>query len=121
MSGDGTRGRGSDGEERTGWDRAWGDRRVKTIVGPLKIKTDPALGRVVSAIIAADPAEYADLVPRLVDECPICGEPTKGTPRLASSLHPTYKSGFKHGQGVWAHVTCFANCPDSDEPAPIPW
>ncbi len=96
--------------------------QTATVVGWVKIETDEALfGKVISAIIAEEPASFADTVPRLFDECPLCGRPTMGTPRLAASLNPTYENGFRHGQGVWAHVACFEDCPESNEPAPIPW
>jgi hypothetical protein len=78
-------------------------------------------GAVVAATICQCPSQYIEKVWRESDACPICGEATAGAERLVALLFRTHASGFGHGVGVWVHRSCFETCPETGEPAPIPW
>ena len=116
-------------DDRKEWDHAWGSQRHRRIDTPVTIdvksnlsKDTLSFGRVVSATISEDPAEFSDQVLRENDECPICGQTTIGMKRCAASLHPEFENGISNiSFGVWAHVKCLDSCPDIDGPAPIPW
>jgi hypothetical protein len=75
----------------------------------------------VSFTISLDPPEFADRAWRESSRCPVCGGATSPQSRQAASIHPTWPSGFSLGIGVWVHQDCFEQCPETDQPAPIPW
>lgn len=111
-------------DNRSEWDRAWSNRPHRRLDTALKIDITQGLdfGKVVSATISEDPAEFSDQVLRQYAECPICGQTTVGMSRLAANLHPLFETGISNiSTGVWVHDNCFESCPDTGEPSPIPW
>lgn len=110
--------------DRVEWDRAWSSRPHRRLDTPLRIDVTSGLqlGRVVSVTISEDPPEFSDRVLRPFDECPVCGQTTVGKSRRASSVHPVFENGISNiSIGAWVHIDCFESCPDTGEPAPIPW
>lgn len=71
---------------------------MKAVARLLAVKHD--LGEVLSATITTDPPQYAHLITRTAEECPICGAPTTRSARLAASVHPTFEGGLTVGIGV---------------------
>ena len=54
-------------------------------------------------------------------QCPVCGELTTETDRIAAYVSLKYRSKeseepIKLGFAVWAHKVCVESCPESDEP-----
>ena len=114
-----------DGKDREEWDRIWRAMPHRRLTSPPKAGLGgDALGRFgepVSCTISQDPPLFRDRAWRESERCPICGERTSGKERLPASLHPRWASGLSVGLGVWVHRICFESCPDTGEPAPIPW
>jgi hypothetical protein len=111
-------------EDRAEWDCAWSSQSHRRLDTPLKIDltSDLRLGKIVSATISEDPPEFSDQGFRQCDECPICGQTTVGMLRRAASVHPEFETGISNlSLGVWVHNECFEQCPETGEPAPIPW
>jgi hypothetical protein len=115
-----------DGEDREQWDRSWRamphhrlTSRPKTDLRSLDALS--GWGDPVSVTISQDPPQFCDRSWRESECCPICGERTSGAGRLPANLHPVWASGRTVGIGVWVHRTCFERCPNTGEPAPIPW
>jgi len=119
-----------DGEDREEWDRAWSARTLRSLPGECKLDLQFARWlplKVAPITIAADPPEFAARGWRESDVCPVCGESTLGSVRIAACLYVAFENlegdsrGFKFGVGVWAHQSCFESCPDTGRPAGIPW
>ena len=116
-------------DAREQWDRAWSSQRHYRINTPLEIDAGKALscdnlslGKTISATISEDPLAFSDRVLRLFDDCPLCGQPTKGMNRIEASLHPEFENGICNiSIRVWVHKECIEMCPVIDGPAPIPW
>ena len=112
-------------EDRSEWDRAWRAAEHRRLNTPLKIEILQDLiggwGLPVSITVSLDPHEFAELVWRDSELCPVCGGTTLGLTRLAASLNLTFANGRCLGIGVWVHPPCFENCPDAGAPAPVPW
>jgi hypothetical protein len=115
----------TENDDRTAWDRAWASMPHRRLLAPPKVAVSDSFvasfGKIVSVTISADPAAYSEKNWRQSEVCPVCGTTTAGKDRLAASLHPTFENGFSYGLGVWVHPSCFENCPDAEEPTPIPW
>lgn len=114
------------GEDRGEWDRSWRAMPHRRLTSPPQagLGSLDALrgwGDPVSVTISQDPPEFCDRSWRESEYCAICGERTSDEGRLPASLHPAWASGRSVGVGVWVHRTCFERCPDTGEPAPIPW
>ena len=111
-------------DDRVEWDRAWSSqshRRLETLLN-IDVTSGLPVGKVVSVNISEDPPEFSDRGFRQSDECPVCGRMTVGMPRRAASVHPKFESSLINiSIGVWVHDKCFESCPDTGEPAPIPW
>jgi hypothetical protein len=114
-----------DGKDREDWDRSWSAMPHRHLSSPPKTDLSGDMlsrfGHPVSFTISQDPPQFCDLAWRESEYCPICGERTFAEERLPASLYPRWASGLRVGLGVWVHRTCFANCPDTGSPAPIPW
>jgi hypothetical protein len=116
-------------DDREQWDQAWSSQRHYCINTPLKIDVGKALsddnlslGKIISRTISEDPLAFSNRVFRPFDDCPLCGQPTKGMNRIAASLHPEFENGIRNiSIGVWVHKKCIEMCPVIDGPAPIPW
>jgi len=112
-------------EDRTAWDQAWRAMPHRRLESSPRIDVGREFGDhfgdLLSVTISLDPPEYSQRTWRESESCPVCGDPTTGSERLPASLHPIFASGFRYGLGVWVHRTCFENCRDTGEPAPIPW
>ena len=91
------------------------------LLAPPKIGIAGEFGDPVSVTISQNPEEFSDKFWRESEVCPVCGETTAASPRLSANLYPTFSNGLSFGMGVWVHSACFYNCPDSGEPAPVPW
>jgi hypothetical protein len=79
------------------------------------------LQKLQAVTIADDPPEFAALVYRVSEICPVCDESTAGHVRIGASLDVTFESGLNFGMGVWVHPACFESCADTGIPARIPW
>ena len=114
-----------DGKDRDEWDRRWKAMPHRRLGSPPKIVLIDDLlrrfGDPDSFTVSEDPPRFCSRVGRNSECCPICGEPTSNTERLPASLHPRWANGLSVGFGVWVHRACFESCPDTGEPAPIPW
>jgi len=113
---------------RKEWDLAWRSRTQRqlpaapqTYFRDIDLFQGPALGPPVAFTISDDPPEFAGRIFRQSEICPVCGHSTAGQPRVAASMHLTFEIGFSPTLGVWAHTTCFEQCPDTGQRAPIPW
>jgi hypothetical protein len=113
------------GKDREEWDRSWSAMQHRHLTSPPKTgfssDTLSRSGEFVSYTISEDPPHFSDRVGRESEYCPICGEWTAGEERLPATLHPRWASGLSVGLWVWVHRTCFESCPDTGDPAPIPW
>ena len=113
------------GKDREDWDRHWRAMPHRRLSLPPKagvgVDVLGGFGEPISYTISQDPPEFCDRIGRESERCPICGEQTAREERLPACLHPRWASGLSIGFGVWVHRACFMNCPDTDEPAPIPW
>lgn len=110
-------------DDREEWDRIWGtvtQHRLPPGI-QLDLGDDQAFGRVGSVAISEDPPQFSDRVWRETAVCPVCGCSTVGMQRVAATVHLAFDSGFQLGKGVWVHRSCFESCPDTGQPAPIPW
>lgn len=113
-----------DGKDREEWDRGWSSMPHRHLAKWSKFELwDPRghLGEPISITISQDPPQFADWVKRGSEPCPVCGEPTSATDRLAATLSPRWANGVRFGIGVWIHRICFESLPDVGGPAPIPW
>ncbi len=110
-------------DDRETWEQAWRNCSHRRIESPIRIDVglDSDFGKIVSVTISENPAEFSDKGWRETDYCPICGQTTVGAQRLAATIHPTFETGFSYGVGVWVHGLCFEKCPETGEPALIPW
>ena len=112
-----------DGKDRDEWNRLWRARTQRLLPYGCQLN----LGRqgssqgLTAVTIAENPPEFAELVFRDSDICPICGESTADCARVAASLDLTFEAGLNFGMGVWAHRECFEACSDTGEPARVPW
>lgn len=119
----------SEDSDRESWDKLWSSQRYFRINMPLKMNLSKTFGTggmsletILSATISEDPQVYSDQVFRSSDECPICGQSTSESNRVAASLHPEIENGIKNiSFRVWVHNTCLEGCQILHEPAPIPW
>jgi hypothetical protein len=118
-----------DGEDRVEWDAAWSRQSYRKLELPLKVERvrsinelESGCGKMVSATISEDPVEFSDLVIREIDSCPICGQETIPTERVAACIHPEFQNGLRNiSIGVWVHKDCFQSCSVIEGPAPVPW
>jgi len=118
-----------DGEDRAEWDATWSRQSYRKLELPLKVEgvrsfneLQADFGRMVSATISEDPAEFSDLVMREIDSCPICGLETTPIDRLAACIHPEFQNGARNiSLGIWVHKRCFQSCSVIEGPAPVPW
>jgi hypothetical protein len=112
-------------DDRISWNKAWASMPHRRLPAPTRIALEVSLvasfGEAVSASISQDPPQYSNSNWRKSEDCPVCDATTDATKRFAATLHPTFANGFTCGVGVWVHESCFSNCPDAEEPAPIPW
>jgi hypothetical protein len=106
------------------WVRAWSVMPHRRLALPPAVEIDlhglDRLDGPVSFTISLDPVQVCDKVWRGSECCPICGKLTSRDERLAATLK-LWRTRGCIGVGVWVHRTCFESCPDTDEPAPVPW
>jgi hypothetical protein len=118
-----------DGADRAEWDAAWSRQSHRKLELPLKVEgirsineLQSGFGKMVSATISEDPAEFSGLVLREIDSCPICGRETMPIERVAACIHPEFQNGVRNFSiGVWVHNRCFQRLSVIEGPAPVPW
>ena len=96
---------------------------VKDLVTEVDLKQllQADFGEILTATISLNPQQFSEKLYKSSEICPICGKTTLGVERLSAILNPKFNTGLAIVYGVWLHPLCFRDCPDSDEPAPIPW
>lgn len=117
----------TDADDRAEWDRLWGARTLRRLPGECRLALPAPSSN--ATTLAPDPVEFADRVPRESEVCPVCGQSTAGSVRVAASLtvewtlpadYPADRK-LSYLLGVWVHQFCFDCCPDTGQPAGIPW
>jgi hypothetical protein len=116
-----------DGKDRDEWNRLWRARAQRLLPDGCKLNLN--LGHNLSSLkltavsIAYDPPEFAGLVFRASEACPICGKSTAKCARVAATLNLTFafEDRLSLGMGVWAHRPCFESCSYTGEPGCVPW
>ena len=109
--------------DRSDWDRAWGAQTVRLLPDGCKLDVSHHFPgqKLCEVTIAIDPPQYADRPWRESEICPVCGQATLTTERIAASLDVKYEQGLRVGMGVWAHKECIEICKDTGLSAGVPW
>ena len=109
--------------DRSEWDRAFADQRLRRLATPARIdvRLFPEWGEPTAVEITAVPGEFVDRFSPRTETCPVCGTSTSPDSRVVVSLYPTFSNGTSIGIAAWAHVDCFATCEELPGPGRIPW
>lgn len=119
---------GLDGEDHDLWVRAWSSMPSRRLLQlPKRIDLRGGLprdqfGELVSVTITEVPTQFLDWLGVGSETCLVCDQSTVGSDRLLVSVLPTFACDFAFIRGaVWVHAACFARCPGTGEPGPVPW
>ncbi len=71
--------------------------------------------------ISEDPLAAASKIPRVADECALCGVVPASLERKPATLHLHFANAGGLGLGVWVHTECLSRCPMTEQQRGIPW
>ena len=111
-------------ESQEAWREAWRGRRLRTLPGPLAIKTSDLLGLpdVEVSGVSLVPVGFEDTMFYPVSgQCPICGEATEAQSRRAINVHFRYRGLDAICVGAWGHTPCIERCAETEMDAGVPW